>query len=96
MPLTTNDLQAIQAIFDASIDEKVKPLIDASIDEKVKPLIEETIDSLAQSTADGFAEVHEKLDAIQSNVQELKDSYKTLDRTVDTHESRIRALELAA
>lgn len=84
MSLTTNDLQAIQAIFDISIDEKVKPII------------EEAIDSLAQSTADGFAEVHEKLDAIQSNVQELKDSYKTLDRTVDTHESRIRALELAA
>ncbi len=83
MSLTTNDLQAIQAIFDISIDEKVKPII------------EEAIDSLAQSTADGFAEVHEKLDAIQSTVQELKDSYKTLDRTVDTHESRIRALELA-
>jgi hypothetical protein len=84
MSLTKDDLQAIQEIVHTT----------------VKPMLDEAVDTLAQSTAAGFAEVHEKLaqhDAefaiIHADLARIENTLHATVGQVDNHEVRLTKLE---
>ncbi|HXR50084.1 MAG TPA: hypothetical protein VN778_03610 [Verrucomicrobiae bacterium] len=88
MSLTQDDLQAIQRL----IQTTVPPLIKVT----VQPMIDEAVDTLAQSTAAGFAEVHERIDKVEAGLGRIENKLDaTIDR-IDDHATRIRQLELKA
>ena len=100
MALTNDDLQAIGAITRQIMTAELPLLIKTT----VQPMIDEAVDALAQSTAAGFAEVHEKIDQLDARVSHgfdridadlVRIEHKldaTIDR-VDDHAVRLRKLE---
>lgn len=84
MSLTQNDLQAIQQIVQTT----------------VQPMIDGAVDMLAQSTAAGFAEVHEKLVqhdeqfvGIRTNLNRIENKLNATIDHVEGHEVRLTQLE---
>ncbi len=67
MSLTEDDLLAIKHLVDGSIDERVPVIIKAV----VQPMLDEAIDKVMRQTAAGFAEVHEKFDAVDRKFHEV-------------------------
>jgi len=68
MSLTTDDLRAITHIVNTAVDtaitKRVPPI--------VQRIVDEAVDNLAQQTAAGFAEVHERIDRLQDDMTVVK------------------------
>lgn len=63
MSLTQDDLQAIQQIVQTT----------------VRPMIDEAVDTLAQSTAAGFSEVHEKFAQVDARFVQIDARFTQVD-----------------
>jgi hypothetical protein len=103
MALTNDDLQAIQGVIQTTVQPMLHDL-EVRITDHVETMIDEAVDALAQSTAAGFAEVHEKIDQLDARVShgfgridaDLARIEHKLDATidrVDDHAVRLRRLE---
>lgn len=110
MSLTQDDLAAIKKLIDGSIDERVPAIIDervpAIIKELVPQLVQPIIDAaearlskeisiLAKDTADGFHEVHDKINVLQATADTIQRVQQAEVARVDEQSSRITKLKKA-
>lgn len=84
MSLTTQDLQAIQRIVDASIEAS---------EQRMRAYVDEAIDSLARQTAAGFQEVHERLDRIEERLDRVEYRLDQVELRLDRVEHRLDLVE---
>jgi hypothetical protein len=82
----------IQNTVPGMIETGIQNTVPKLIKETVQPMLDEAVSSLAQDTAEGFAEVHDKLDALSLDVHQLKDSQYDIRNRIDDHELRLQAL----
>lgn len=89
MSLTKDDIKAIKRLVDSSIDERTQPMLDKLEDRTFKRLtrletnlierIDDTNDKLARQTAAGFVEVHDKIDGLSAQVDNIKQTVKRIE-----------------
>jgi hypothetical protein len=123
--LGDDDLLAIGAVVEQSIQRTVPPMIEQTIQRAVPPMIERSMqrtvptmieqsikktvpdivrnivqpmfdkldDVLSSQAADGFAEIHAKLDIVNRRLQTSEDRYDDNHIRLDNHEVRIAKLE---
>lgn len=80
-PLTRADLEeVVTRVVNKAIDERVPvivtSIVNRAIEEKVPPIVQgivdKAIENLAMMTANGFREVHEKIDGIENRFDALE------------------------
>lgn len=97
MSLTTQDLQAIQQLIDAS-EQRMRTYIDKAIlasERRMRTYVDEAIDALARQTAAGFQEVHERLDRIEERLDRVEERLDRVEERLDRVEQRLDSMELA-